>query len=88
MSSLAGDLPYAKTETSQSYNFDRSSSNSSNEAISSIPYAIGTQVDHPKFGSGVVIQRDGKNEDLKIVVFFKQAGKKTLVAKYASLITV
>tara|TARA_B100000686_G_C16789782_1_gene977847 strand:- start:1941 stop:3752 length:1812 start_codon:yes stop_codon:yes gene_type:complete len=50
------------------------------------PYTIGSKVVHPKFGSGVIIHRDDDGEGLKLVVFFKQAGKKTLAARYANLI--
>ena len=50
------------------------------------PYSIGTKVLHSEFGSGVVIRRDGDEDNLKIVVFFKQAGKKTLSVKHSKLI--
>ena len=51
-------------------------------------FSIGTKVLHPKFGSGIVINRSGQKEDLKLEVFFKGPhGKKKLVAKLANLIT-
>ena len=51
-------------------------------------FAIGTKVLHPKFGSGIVINRAGEEEDLKLEIFFKGPhGKKKLVAKLANLIT-
>ncbi len=50
------------------------------------PYAIGTKVIHPKFGSGVIIRREGDEDDLKVIIFFKQAGKKTLAVNHAKLI--
>ncbi len=51
-------------------------------------FAIGTKVLHPKFGSGIVINRAGEEEDLKLEIFFKGPhGKKKLLAKLANLIT-
>ena len=53
-----------------------------------VEFSIGTKVLHPKFGSGIVINRSGQKEDLKLEVFFKGPhGKKKLVAKLANLIT-
>jgi len=50
-------------------------------------YPIGTKVLHPKFGSGIVINRSGEEEDLKLEVFFKGPhGKKKLAANLANLI--
>ena len=55
---------------------------------STTEFAIGTKVLHPKFGSGIVINRAGEEEDLKLEIFFKGPhGKKKLVAKLANLIT-
>ncbi len=51
-------------------------------------YCIGTKVLHPKFGSGVVVNREGNADDLKVVVFFKKAGKKKLAVNHANLIVV
>lgn len=49
-------------------------------------FAIGSKVLHPKFGSGLVVNREGSDDDLKIVVFFKNAGKKKLAVNMANLI--
>lgn len=51
-------------------------------------YCVGTKVLHPKFGSGVVVNREGNADDLKVVVFFKKAGKKKLAVNHANLIVV
>ncbi|MDH5762668.1 MAG: UvrD-helicase domain-containing protein [Nitrospinota bacterium] len=51
-------------------------------------YCIGTKVLHPKFGSGVVVNREGNEGDWKVVVFFKKAGKKKLAVNHANLIVV
>ncbi|KAB2965416.1 MAG: AAA family ATPase [Thermoanaerobaculia bacterium] len=45
----------------------------------------GSRVRHPTLGSGVVLEIDGEGDDAKLTVFFDRAGKKRLVARYASL---
>ena len=45
----------------------------------------GTRVRHPKYGEGVVFQREGDGEDAKITVQFQQHGVKKLVEKFAQL---
>ncbi|MEC7640936.1 MAG: 3'-5' exonuclease [Nitrospinota bacterium] len=53
------------------------------------PYAIGTKVIHPKLGAGVVIKREGNDDDLKVAVFFtKLKQRKTLAVNFANLIVV
>ena len=50
-------------------------------------YAIGKKVLHPKFGAGVIINRAGNDEDLKVEIFFKKPyGKKKLAVNHAKLI--
>lgn len=51
-------------------------------------YCVGTKVLHPKFGSGVVVNREGSEGDWKVVIFFKKAGKKKLAVNHANLIVV
>lgn len=51
-------------------------------------YAVGTKVLHPSFGNGVVIKREGRDDDLKVVVFFKNRGKKKLAVNHANMIVV
>jgi DNA helicase-2/ATP-dependent DNA helicase PcrA len=45
----------------------------------------GSKVRHPKYGEGVVFQRDGDGEDAKITVQFQKHGVKKLVEKFAQL---
>jgi DNA helicase-2/ATP-dependent DNA helicase PcrA len=45
----------------------------------------GTVVDHPKYGTGTVVRREGDGEDAKITVNFPRFGLKKLVEKYAGL---
>jgi DNA helicase-2/ATP-dependent DNA helicase PcrA len=47
--------------------------------------AKGSKVRHPKYGDGVVFQREGDGEDAKITVNFTQHGVKKLVEKFAQL---
>ena len=45
----------------------------------------GARVRHPKYGDGVVFQREGDGDDAKITVQFQQHGVKKLVEKFAQL---
>jgi len=75
-----------KGETSESF-LGSTNLSFSVEEESTKNYPIGTKVLHPKFGSGIVINRSGEEEDLKLEVFFKGPhGKKKLAANLANLI--
>jgi DNA helicase-2/ATP-dependent DNA helicase PcrA len=45
----------------------------------------GQKVRHPKYGEGLVFQREGEGEEAKITVQFPRFGLKKLVEKYAQL---
>ena len=45
----------------------------------------GSRVRHPKYGEGVIAQRDGDGPDAKITVQFQGHGIKKLVEKFAQL---
>jgi DNA helicase II / ATP-dependent DNA helicase PcrA len=45
----------------------------------------GMMVEHPKYGTGTVVRREGDGEDAKITVSFPRYGLKKLVEKYAGL---
>ena len=45
----------------------------------------GARVRHPKYGEGVVFQREGDGDDAKITVQFQKHGVKKLVEKFAQL---
>jgi DNA helicase II / ATP-dependent DNA helicase PcrA len=49
------------------------------------PARTGTVVEHPKYGTGTIVRREGEGEDAKIVVIFQRHGIKKLVEKYAGL---
>lgn len=46
---------------------------------------VGMQVLHERFGAGKVIELEGALPDLKATVFFKDAGQKSLLLKFAKL---
>ena len=45
----------------------------------------GSRVRHPTLGQGVVLEIDGEGDDAKLTIFFERAGKKKLIARFASL---
>jgi DNA helicase-2/ATP-dependent DNA helicase PcrA len=45
----------------------------------------GATVDHPRYGKGVVLRREGEGDNAKITVSFPGYGLKKLIAKYAGL---
>jgi DNA helicase-2/ATP-dependent DNA helicase PcrA len=45
----------------------------------------GMTVEHPKYGQGTVVRREGEGEDAKITVNFPRYGLKKLAEKYAGL---
>ena len=49
------------------------------------PARTGMTVEHPKYGTGTVVRREGEGEDAKITVSFPRFGLKKLVEKYAGL---
>ncbi len=49
------------------------------------PSPTGTVVEHPKYGRGTIVRREGDGADAKVVVVFQRYGLKKLVEKYAGL---
>jgi DNA helicase-2/ATP-dependent DNA helicase PcrA len=49
------------------------------------PAQTGTVVEHPKYGLGTVVRREGDGDDAKVTVIFQRHGMKKLVEKYAGL---
>jgi DNA helicase-2/ATP-dependent DNA helicase PcrA len=60
------------------------SSNSVNQK-SAMPWKIGQQVAHAKFGNGVVVSYEGNADDLRVQVNFGREGLKWLALEYAKL---
>ncbi|MSV30646.1 MAG: ATP-dependent DNA helicase Rep [Bryobacterales bacterium] len=49
------------------------------------PPSTGMTVEHPKYGIGTVVRREGEGEDAKLTISFQKYGLKKLVEKYAGL---
>jgi DNA helicase-2/ATP-dependent DNA helicase PcrA len=49
------------------------------------PVKAGTVVEHPKYGIGTVVRREGEGDDAKITVMFARHGLKKLIEKYAGI---
>jgi DNA helicase-2/ATP-dependent DNA helicase PcrA len=47
--------------------------------------AVGTGVEHSKFGRGTVVRLDGSTTDVRAVIRFEVGGEKTIILKYARL---
>ena len=53
-----------------------------------LPFAIGQNVRHAKFGDGVVLSCEGRGTDARVQVKFRGEGVKWLALEYAKLQTV
>lgn len=49
------------------------------------PFQVGAKVVHNVFGQGKIISRTGKGERTKVVVYFKERGRKTLMLRAAKM---
>ncbi len=49
------------------------------------PLGVGKLVNHPDYGTGTVVRREGQREGLKVSVRFERAGVKKFVARFAPL---
>jgi len=49
------------------------------------PFRVGMRVRHPSFGVGEIRRVEGQGPQLKLSVFFRRAGLRRLVARYANL---
>jgi DNA helicase-2/ATP-dependent DNA helicase PcrA len=81
--------PRAVPEHSASFRFTPPLRNESPRATASgsgsQPFAIGQAVSHEKFGAGVVLQFEGRGNDARVQVNFRDAGVKWLALAYARL---
>ena len=50
-----------------------------------LPWRIGQNVVHPKFGSGVIVSAEGRGADARVQVNFRESGLKWLMLEYARL---
>jgi ATP-dependent DNA helicase UvrD/PcrA len=51
------------------------------------PFGPGASVEHPKYGRGLILRREGDGDDAKLTISFPGYGLKKLVQKYAGLKT-
>jgi DNA helicase-2/ATP-dependent DNA helicase PcrA len=49
------------------------------------PWKVGQNVVHPTFGSGVIVNAEGRGADARVQVNFKKSGLKWLMLEYAKL---
>lgn len=49
------------------------------------PFGPGSTVEHPRYGRGTVLRREGDGEDAKLTITFPGHGLKKLIQKYAGL---
>jgi DNA helicase-2/ATP-dependent DNA helicase PcrA len=49
------------------------------------PFGPGTSIQHPKYGRGIILRREGEGDDAKLTVSFPGHGLKKLVQKYAGI---
>jgi len=45
-------------------------------------YAVGSSIEHPRYGRGTIVRREGDGDDAKITVSFPGYGLKKIVEKY------
>ena len=45
----------------------------------------GATIQHPKYGRGVVLRREGDGEDAKLTISFPGHGLKKIIEKYAGI---
>jgi DNA helicase-2/ATP-dependent DNA helicase PcrA len=48
-------------------------------------FKAGSTVNHPKYGRGTVLRREGEGEDAKLTISFPGVGLKKIVEKYAGI---
>ena len=76
------DGSFLNKETNNEYHGDQLNSI---KPISPEQIKIGMQVRHPKFGKGKVLHVQGTVPDTRAIIFFENAGEKTLLLKFAKL---
>ncbi|RBC96925.1 hypothetical protein BRM70_16215, partial [Xanthomonas oryzae pv. oryzae] len=56
--------------------------------VEAAPITLGANVEHPKFGGGVVVDYEGAGAHARVQVQFDEVGVKWLVMAYANLTVV
>jgi DNA helicase-2/ATP-dependent DNA helicase PcrA len=90
-SRFLGEIPQAlKREVRPARNWGQSKISSPSLLTKSysdpdLPWRIGQNVVHPKFGSGVIVSAEGRGADARVQVNFRDSGPKWLMLEYAKL---
>ncbi len=71
-------IAYSKTQLQQQAESPKAS-------MSNSDYAVGQKVHHTKFGAGLINAVEGSGAETKLVITFKHAGQKRLLASLANL---
>lgn len=71
-------IAYSKTQMQQQADAPKAS-------ISNADYSVGQKVHHAKFGAGLINAVEGAGAETKLVITFKHAGQKRLLASLANL---
>ena len=50
-------------------------------------FGEGSSIEHPKYGRGVIVRREGEGDDAKLTIMFPGHGMKKLIQKFAGLKT-
>jgi len=64
---------------------DNTSAASPTVSADPLKIQVGMEVEHPRFGRGKVINKEGTPPNIKVTVFFKEHGQKQLLLKFAKL---
>jgi len=92
----AFDIPAFSASKTSSYSVPKAAFNfrtaesflqkvTANEGVDLSQYKIGLEVNHKKFGHGVITNVEPEDDDLKVEINFEKAGSKRLMAKFAGL---
>ncbi len=83
------EVPRYQASTTVGSAYNEISAPSFSRESSDASYSVGTKILHPKFGAGIIIKREGREEDLKVDIFFnKPHGKKRIAVKHVKLIVI
>jgi DNA helicase-2/ATP-dependent DNA helicase PcrA len=79
--------PVARSGSTRDYNElpAMMSAQQSHRQKNAMPWKIGQQVDHAKFGNGVVVSYEGNASDMRVQVNFGREGLKWLAMEFAKL---
>ncbi len=78
--------PVAKSGSHYDYNqLPAIMGKQSSEQKNAMPWKIGQQVNHAKFGNGVIVSYEGNANDMRVQVNFGREGLKWLALEYAKL---